>query len=130
MIRRAFLMVVAAAALAAAAAVLVVSGAYALYALARDQLHLGPAGAAAGVTLIAALALGIVGLVMALTARKPPANENDLVGRVTALLSEHPMMGAGAALVAGLVALKNPKLATTMLSAFLASRATAKTRRR
>ena len=69
-------------------------------------------------------------LAVALGARRPRPDPNNIVDRVTALLSEHPVMGAGAALVAGLIALKNPKLATAALSAFLASRAGAKTRRR
>lgn len=130
MIKRVFLTVAAASAFGAAAAVLVVAGAYALFALARDQGGLGPAGAAGLVALIAAVALGLAGLVLALKGRRPPPSESNLVDRVTSLMSEHPVLGAGAALVAGIVALKNPKLVTTMLSAFLASRAGAKDRKR
>ena len=129
MIRRIFLLLSAAVALATAAGVLVVSAAYALFALCRDQFQLGAAGAAAAVTLTVAVVLAIVALALALTARKPPTPDN-IVDRVTALLKEHPVMGAGAALGAGLMALRNPKLATTILTSFLASRATGKERRR
>jgi hypothetical protein len=129
-IKRVFLTVAAASAFGAAAAVLIVAGAYAVFALARDQGGMSSAAAAGIVALVVALALGITGLVLAFKERKPPPSESNVLDRATALLREHPVLGAGAALVAGIVALKNPKLTTTILSAFLASRAGAKDRRR
>lgn len=130
MIRKALLIAAAASAFGAAAAVLVVSGAYALFALARDQFGLGSAGAAGLVALVAAVVLGLAGLALLLKGQRKPPSESSVLDKATALLREHPVIGAGAALVAGIAALKNPKLATTVLSAFLASRAGAKDRRR
>ena len=110
------------AALAAAAGVLVVSATFALYALLRT--YLGPSGAAACVTLVAALLLG--GLAMVLIGKvkgpKPqPVAKGDgkggLVERMTEVLSDRPVVAAGAAVAAGLLAWRNPALVSMVLRA-------------
>ncbi len=113
--------VVALAAMAAAAGVLVVSAAFAVYALLRT--YVGPAGAAACVTLAAAILLGVLALVMFGKAKGPQGKVKDkaaagtggLVERLTELVSDRPVVAAGAAVAAGLLAWRNPTLVSTIL---------------
>lgn len=111
--------VVALAAASAAAAVLIVSASYAFYALVRT--YLGPAGAAACVTLAAAVVLGALAFFMFGRARGPKPKANDgtpaggLVDRLTGLVSNRPVVAASAAVAAGLLAWRNPTLVSTLL---------------
>ncbi len=120
-LEKALPLVAAAAAVAAAVATAVVAAAFALYALVREPL--GPAGAAAVVAAafaaIAALIAAIV-VIRAEAKRRNQPPEPTLMERVGQLAREHPVMSAGGAIAAGLMALKNPALAATLVSAFLA----------
>ncbi len=120
MIRRALLIVAALCAFAAAVAVAVVALAFALYALVLDSL--GPAGAAATVAAVAAALAGLGALLLTMRGRPPPPDPT-ILDRVTQIARERPILAAGGALVAGLVALKNPKLAAGLASAFMAGKA-------
>ncbi len=87
---------------------MVVAAAFAVFVLLREPL--GEAGAAATVSALTALLLAIAAAVAALLAkayrdRHPP--EPTLVERVAELVREKPLVSAGAALAAGLMALKN-----------------------
>ncbi len=112
--------VIALAAMAAAACVVVVSAAFAVYALLRT--YVGPSGAAACVTLAAAVVLGILALVMFRKAKGPKLSAKGkaegaggLVERLTDLVSDRPVVAAGAAVAAGLLAWRNPTLVSTVL---------------
>ena len=114
--------VVALSAMAAAAGVLIVSAAFAVYALLRT--YVGPSGAAACVTLVAAIVLGALAFVMfgrakgqAPKARKAGEGRSGLVDRITDLLSDRPVVAASAAVAAGLLAWRNPTLVSTLLRA-------------
>ena len=112
--------VIALAAAAAAAAVLVVSAAYAFYALVRT--YIGPSGAAACLTLAAAILLAALAFFMFGRAKGPsPKVRKDedapasLVDRFTGLVSDRPVVAASAAVAAGLLAWRNPTLVSTLL---------------
>ena len=113
--------IVAVAAMAAAAAVLVVSAAFAVYALLRT--YIGPSGAAACVTLAAAIALGVLAMILFGKAKGPKLKERaktaegsgSLVERLTDLVSDRPVVAASAAVAAGLLAWRNPALVSTVL---------------
>jgi hypothetical protein len=111
--------VIALAAAAAAGGVLVVSAAYAFYALVRT--YLGPAGAAACLTLAAAVVLGALAFFMFGRAKGPKqkARSRDepagMVERLTGLVSDRPVVAASAAVAAGLLAWRNPALVSTLL---------------
>ena len=121
MISRLVSFVLALAAAATATGVLVVSAAFAFYALVRT--YLGPSGAAACVTLAAAVLLAVLAVFMFNRAKGPGAkakdvaakDANSLVGRLTGLVSERPVVAAGAAVAAGLLAWRNPALISTLL---------------
>ena len=122
MIRKVLLIVVAVAAIAAAAAVAVVAAAFALYALLSASL--GPAGAAAVVAGVAALLMAIGALIALLMARPPKRRETDSFAmRALDYAREKPVVAIAAAAAAGLIALRNPKLITAALTAFLAGKA-------
>ena len=120
MIRRALLAVAALCAFATAVVVAVVALAFALYALVVADL--GPAGAAAVVAAVAAVLAGFGALMLTMRGRAPPP-EPTILDRVTQIARERPLLAAGGALVAGLVALKNPKLVAGLASAFMAGKA-------
>lgn len=125
MIRKIVLIVVAVAAIAAAAAVAVVAAAFALYALLSQ--YLGPAGAAGVVAAVAALLMALGGLIALLMARPPKRRETDSFAvRALDYAREKPVVAIAAAAAAGLIAMRNPKLLTTALTAFLAGKATDK----
>ncbi len=110
--------VIAIAAMAAAAGVLVVSAAFAVYALLRT--YIGPSGAAACVTLAVAVLLGVVAMIMFSKSKGPKAKarfegSGGLVERMTDLVSDRPVVAAGAAVAAGLLAWRNPTLVSTVL---------------
>jgi hypothetical protein len=111
--------VVALAAASAAASVVVVSAAFAVYALLRT--YLGPAGAAACVTLAAAIVLGALAAFLFSKAKGPKVKRKaereaeGLADRLAALVSDRPVIAAGAAAAAGLLAWRNPTLVSTLL---------------
>jgi hypothetical protein len=120
-LEKALPIVAATAAVAAAAATAVVAAAFALYALLRDPL--GPAGAAAVVAAVAAAIAALAAVITVVRAemrRRNEPPEPTLMERVGLLARDHPVMTAGGALAAGLMALKNPSLAAALIGAFLA----------
>jgi hypothetical protein len=110
-------------ALATAVGVAVVAAAFALFALLRDSL--GPAGAAAVVAGVAVLLIAILALVLALMARGPKAKKREdasFAGRALELAREKPLLGAAALASGAFLLAKNPKIASTIVATFLASR--------
>lgn len=119
----------AAAAIAAAAAVGVFAAAFALYAVV--QTYLGSAGAAAVVAAVAALIVAIAGLVAARkvdhrpSPRQGAAAPQDSFGfaeKVVEIVKDRPLLSIGAALAAGVFALKNPTLTAAVAKAFMETR--------
>ncbi len=121
MIKKLLLVFAAAGAALAAAGVLVVSLAYALYALMRDSAELSAAGAAAVVAGAVALIFVIVAAVFAVKAGAKP-KEPPVVERLKAFVRERPVTAAGAALAAGIFAVRNPKAMLPLVLAFLEPR--------
>ncbi len=122
-LKKAFLFIVAAAAIAAAAMTLVVALAFALYALARDWV--GPAGASAIVAAAAALVLLAIGL-SCMVRLKPRKPEATLTERLTSFAKDKPLAAAAAAVVASVVAVRNPLVLAAIMKMVLEP----KTRRR
>jgi hypothetical protein len=121
-VRKVVLVLIAAFAAASAAAVAVVALAFALYALLRDALS--PAGASAVVAGVAALIMALGAIMAALFAKPPKRREDDsFAGRALDFARDKPVVAIAAAAAAGLIALRNPKLITTALTAFLAGKA-------
>jgi ABC-type nickel/cobalt efflux system permease component RcnA len=124
LIQKALKLTAALAALAAAAAVCVVAAAYAVYALLRYSLT--PAGSAAVVALIFAVLAAVIALVLL---RRPGERSHrrdepqPTAARLIELARERPILAAGAAVAAGLVLLRNPKLIATAATAAMAGRA-------
>ncbi len=122
MMDRALRILAAAAAITAAAAIGVVSVALAIYAGALP--FTGPAWAAAIVA--AVMALVAVGGVLAFRPRKTARREEEvdasLLEKMMDLAGEHPLLAVGAAIGAGIYAVRNPKLAAALLAAFMAGR--------
>lgn len=123
MMERTLMALAAAAAIAAAAAVGVFSAFFALYALVEP--HLGAPWAAAIVAVTAAAVVGLAGL---LAARKVEGDrrhaatampEAGLIDTVMGIIRERPLLSAGAAVAAGIYALRNPSLAAAVLRAFM-----------
>jgi hypothetical protein len=122
LIRRLITLLIAVAAMATAAGVVVVSASFALYALVRT--YIGPAGAAAVVCASAAVLILLIALVAFRRSRKPAPKAASLTGksaladRLADVLRERPVAAAGAAAAAGLLAWRNPQLATILLRLF------------
>ena len=102
----------------AAAGVLVVALAFALYALMRDSANLSAAAAAAVVAGAVAAVFLILFAALAIKARSKP-KEPPVVERLKTIVRERPIMAAGAALAAGVFAVKNPKAILPLILAFL-----------
>ncbi len=108
--------------MATAAGVAVVAAAYTLFALVRDSL--GPAGAAAVVCAAAAVLILLLGLIAysqvkhRAPKRTAPTGKGTLADRLTDAVRERPAAAAGAAAVAGLLAWKNPQIASLLLRLF------------
>ena len=118
MIRKLLLIFAAAGAALAAAAVLVVSLCWALYALMRDSFDLSAAAAGAVVAGAIALIFVVVAVVFAIRAGARP-KEPPIVERLKTFVRERPVTAAGAALAAGVFAVKNPKAFLPLILAFL-----------
>ena len=118
MTRKILLLFAAAGAALAAAGVVVVSLAFALYALMRDLAGLSAAASAAvvagAVALIFLIAFGALAIKAAAKPKEPPAIE-----RLKTLVRERPILAAGAALAAGVFAVKNPKAILPLILAFM-----------
>ena len=128
MIFRKFVGLVAAfAAIAAAAAVCMVALAFAIYAGLRDVI--GPAWAATAVAGVLAFIALTIALVLTRKVRpKPVGGDNQsLSAKFIELARERPLVAAGAATAvaaaAVVVAIKNPRVLTAIITAALAPRA-------
>ncbi len=123
-VRRILLILAAAAAFAAAAAIFVAALAIALYAWLKG--FVGPVGAAGGVALAAALLVGLIGLVVVLQVkgpakRKGPPPKQGFAERIGEMVRERPIVAAGAAIAAAMVAIRNPALTAIVVKTFLDS---------
>jgi len=110
---------------AAAVAAAVVAAAFALYALLAPGL--APPLAAAVVALAFALLGAVAALAMILRARGPRRHRHEpepatFMERVVGAARERPFLAAGGALAAALIALKNPQVVASIVSAVLAAR--------
>ena len=123
MIKKILLVFAAAGATLAAGGVLIVSLAYALYALMRDAVGLSAAGSAAVVALAVAVIFGAVAAVLAAKAGAKP-KEPPMVERLKTFVRERPVTAAGAALAVGVFAVRNPKAMLPLVMAFLEPRKT------
>jgi hypothetical protein len=68
----------------------------------------------------------LIGLGVAVAARggvRRPPPEPSLTDRLSQLARERPILAAGGALAAGLIALKNPQVIASIVGAVLAARA-------
>jgi len=117
------------AAVATAAGIAVVAGALALFHLLQEGL--GPAGAYAVVAGAAALVAVGGALLSGFGQKHPkPQAEPSLGETVGRMVRERPIISAGAAIAAGLIALKNPGVAGAVLTSFLAGKSQRETGRR
>lgn len=117
-------------AIAACAACAVVAAAFAIFMLLNE--FVGGPGAAAIVALVFALLAGVGTLIgtrgtggaKAKAKRKaePPAPPESLVDRAIDLAREKPLIAAGMAVAAGLMALRNPIIVSTFLSSLMRPR--------
>ena len=118
MIRKLLMLFAAAGAALAAAGVLVVALAFALYALMRDSANLSAAASAAVVAGAVAVIFLVAFLALLIKAKSKP-KEAPIVDRLKTIVRERPIMAAGAALAAGVFAVKNPKAVVPLILAFL-----------
>ena len=125
---RLLLAVCGAAALAAASGVLVVALCLALFAVLEPVI--GPAGAAAAVAAACLLVLASAGLTLLLVSagrarRAPPPEPGDLGARLIDLASRRPLFtlfAAAAAAALGVAAVRNPRMASGLVSFVLGLR--------
>lgn len=124
---RTLMTLAAAAAIAAAAAVSVFAAAFALYAVLEASI--GAAGAAAVVAGVAAVIVAIAGLLAARKAesRQAPSasaapDSFGLAEKLVGVVRDRPLLSLGAALAAGVFALKNPTFTAAMAKAFMETR--------
>jgi hypothetical protein len=128
LIGRALAGVIALAFLCAAVTVAVIAAALALFWALVPTL--GEAGAAAIVAGLFALIVAIVVVVVVLTTgrshhhhhgghHEEPHAEFDIIGKVFEMAREKPLWAAGAAVAAGLLAIRNPALVATIVAAFM-----------
>jgi len=113
--------VVAAVAVAAAVSVSLVAAAFALYALVVQWL--GPIGGAAlvaGVFALIALFSAAVAVGKIRPRRGVPAPPPSPAEKIMGIARERPILATGAAVLAGIVLMRNPAIATALVSAFLA----------
>jgi len=118
-------------AMTAGAGVVVVALSFTLYAVLRDYAHLSPAACSAIVAAVYGVLLLIGGLIFAAKAKggkKKPAHHNPVqdhrrgeesfFSKLSGVARDRPAVAAGAAIAAGLLAWKNPRLVATVLRAF------------
>ena len=110
------------AAVAVGAGVAVVTAAMGLFALLQETLG---APAAYGIVAFAAAVLTALGIWLGelkLHREKKPPPEPSLSDTLGRVVRERPLVAAGAAVAASLIALKNPGVLGTLISAFLVGR--------
>jgi hypothetical protein len=84
----------------------------------RDSANLSAAASAAVVAGAVAVLFLIAFLALAIKAKTRP-KEAPMVERLKTIVRERPIMAAGAALAAGVFAVKNPKAILPLILAFL-----------
>ncbi|MDO8298002.1 MAG: hypothetical protein Q7T19_16385 [Caulobacter sp.] len=123
MMERTLMAVAALAAIAAAAVAGVFSAFFALFAFLEP--HVGTAGAAAIIAGCSAVVIALAGFVAARKAkgdRKAVAAEipdASLVEIILGVVRDRPILSAGAAVAAGIYALRNPQLVAAVIRAFM-----------
>jgi len=123
MMERTLMAVAAGAAIAAAAAAGVFSAFFALFAF--IQPFVGTPGAAAIIAGCSALVVAVAGFAAARKAegdRKPgaaPVADATLIDTIMTVVRDRPLLSAGAAVAAGIYALRNPQLAAAVIRAFM-----------
>jgi hypothetical protein len=121
--RRILFLLAAATMIAVSAGVIVVALAFALYALVKPGL--GQAGAAGVVAGAAAVLIALVGLLLALSARRPRRKAfepKNLFDRAFQFLKEKPVTAVAAAAAAGLLMVRNPEYLGAAIRAFVEGR--------
>lgn len=123
MIEKAFLGFIGAVVLVTLAAVGVVAAAYGLFEALRPLL--GAAGAAGAVAGGVFLIFAVIALVIAAGTRprRRAASEGSPTAKLVSLAREKPILAAAAIVAVGVVVARNPRLAATAVSAFMAGRA-------
>lgn len=124
-IRKIIIALIAGAMLAVSAGVLVVSAAFALFALLRGSV--GGPGAAALTALAAAVLMAVVAFsfeAWAQSAQKPKpgqggSGDQDLLARLIGMAQDKPVIAAGAVVGAIFLAIRNPALTAIVVKAFL-----------
>ncbi len=120
-LRRLLYFLIGAAALSVSAGVIVVALAYGLFALVRP--YVGPAGASGVVAAAAAVLIGLIGLIMTNLARppprKPPSEPESVIDRIIDFVRSKPVTAVGAAIAAGILAVRNPGYLGTALRSFI-----------
>lgn len=125
MIDKALTAIAGAAALATAAAVGVVAGAFALFF--GFSVLVGPALAAA-IVAGAAFLFVLVAVLMVRGGKgprrrmAPPADDPSLISKAVELARDHPLLAVGAAVGAGIYAMRNPQLVAAVVTAFMAGK--------
>jgi membrane associated rhomboid family serine protease len=122
-LRRLLYFLTGAAALSVSAGVVVVALAYALYALVKPAV--GPAGASGIVAGAAAVLIGLIGLVLTNMARPPkkkPGEPESIVDRIVDFVRSKPVTSLGAAIAAGILAVRNPGYLGMALRSFVEGR--------
>jgi hypothetical protein len=120
--------VTAVSAAAAAAGVVVVAASFGVFSLLQG--YVGPSAAAAIIAAVLAVALAVAAVFMLGRAKMGgekaslavPPDEQALPQRVVYMLRERPILAAGAAVAAGLIAWRNPKIAASVMSLFALGR--------
>jgi len=124
-VKRAILVTCAISALVVATGVFVLALAFALFSALTPSV--GPALAAVGVagaTLIVILILAVAALLSAQPApRRQAAPEADILTTLFEQARSRPLLTAAALVGIGLVALRNPKMTASLVSAFMTARA-------
>ncbi len=118
MLTKALAVIIAIVALATGTAVAVTALAFALYAALAPGL--GEAGAAAMVAVVLIVVILLIAVLAAL-AGKPRRRKDDdgLIERIMEIARDKPMLAVGAAVAAGILAIRNPALVATVVAAFM-----------
>jgi hypothetical protein len=122
-LRRLLFLLAGATALAVSAGVFVIALSYGLFALVEP--YVGRAGAAGVVAAAAATLIGLLGLLLVGAARPPkrkPSEPQSVVDRVMDFVRTKPVTALGGAVVAGILAIRNPSYLGAVARAFMEGR--------
>ena len=124
--RRLLFLLAGATALAVSAGIVVVALAFALYALAEP--YVGRAGAAGIVALAAAILIGLLGFILAMSGRrrvrkpKPGDPPETITDRIFDFVRAKPVTSIAGAVAAGILAVRNPGYLGSLIRAFVEGR--------